>query len=238
VEVYFECKSKVDCSECMNKERSLFAEISEQDRVKINNSKVHCEYKKGEIIFKEGAIPTCLICLNEGKVKLYKEGIGGKEQIIRLAKPIELIGYRALFANEHYRASAIALEKSTVCLIDKNVVLDVIKSNPIIAIKIIKRLAIELGEAKTRLVNLTQKHVRGRLAEALLLLDQRYGINQDSGFLDINIGRHDIADLSNMTTSNASRTLSQFIEEGLIVTKGKSIKILDIDRLKKISNMG
>jgi len=237
-EIYFDCVKKVHCHECTNKDNSLFTNLSDANREKMNNAKVHCMYKKGEIIFKEGSFPTGLICLNEGKVKIFKEGIGGKEQIIRLARPIELIGYRAMFANGNYNASAIALENSTICHIDKNTVLEVIKEDPDLALKIIKRLALELGESKTRLVNLTQKHVRGRLAEALLILYQRYGINQDNGFLDINISRDDLANLSNMTTSNASRTLSQFIDEKIIVTQGKYIQIVNLEKLKQISSIG
>jgi len=237
-DIYFDCNKKVHCHECTNKENSLFTDLPENEREKLNDAKIHCTYKKGEIIFKEGTFPTGLICLNEGKVKIYKEGIGGKEQIMRLARPIELIGYRAMFANEKYNASAIALESSTVCHIDKKIVLEVIQNNPNLALKIIKRLALELGESKTRLVNLTQKHVRGRLAEALLILYYRYGNNNDTGFLDISLGRDDLADLSNMTTSNASRTLSQFIDEKLIATHGKLIQIINLEKLKQISNYG
>ncbi|NLJ07757.1 MAG: Crp/Fnr family transcriptional regulator [Sphingobacteriales bacterium] len=237
-DILFQCRNKVHCFECTNRENSLFTDISDEHKVRINDAKVHCEYKKGEMIFKEGNLPTGLICLNRGKVKIIKEGIGGREQIIRLARPIELIGYRALFAGERYNSSAVALEDSTVCHIDKEVVLDVISQDPMLGLRIVKRLAIELGEAKTRIVNLTQKHIRGRLAEALLILYNRFGTNPEDGTLDISLGRNDLADLSNMTASNASRTLSQFIDEKIIETQGKKIRILNLERLKWLSNYG
>lgn len=237
-DLYFQCKNKTHCFECTNKENSLFTDISEENKIRINDAKIHCEYKKGEVIFKEGLLPTGLICLNRGKVKIFKEGIGGKEQIIRLARPIELIGYRALFAGEKYNSSAVALEDSTVCHIDKDVVMEVISNDPQLALKIIKRLAIELGEAKTRIVNLTQKHLRGRLAEALLIIYNRFGVNPETGYLDINLGRNDLADLSNMTASNASRTLSQFIDEKIIHVSGKKIQILNLEKLKWLNNHG
>ncbi|MBC8343220.1 MAG: Crp/Fnr family transcriptional regulator [Bacteroidetes bacterium] len=228
----------VSCHHCANKDASLFTHISNQHKEIINNAKVHCDYKKGETIFKEGMKPTGLICLNEGKVKIFKEGIGGKEQILRFAKPIQLIGFRAVFSDENYMASAVAIEDSRVCHIEKDKVLEVVDKDSELAFKIIRRLADELGDAKTRLVNLTQKHVRGRLSEALIILHDTYGSNSVDGYLDVLIGRNDLADLANMTTSNASRTLSAFVEEGLLSTQGRKIKILNMEKIKQISSYG
>jgi CRP-like cAMP-binding protein len=234
----FTCNDNISCHECLNKDSSLFTHISKQHRTLIDTAKVHCEFKKGETIFKEGMKPTGLICLNKGKVKIIKEGIGGKEQIIRFAKPIQLIGFRAMFAEEKYMSSAIAIEDSRVCHIDKDKVFEVMHTDPDLSLKIIKRLAYELGDAKTRIVNLTQKHVRGRLAEALIILHDTYGENSIDGYMDVSIGRNDLADLANMTTSNASRTLSAFSNEGLVITQGRKIKIIDKEKLNQISSYG
>jgi len=160
------CPSSLRCDMCINKDQSLFSDLIPEHKEIIEKGKVDCIFKKGEIIFKEGMKPSGLVCLNKGKVKVFKEGIGGKDQIIRLVKPVELFGYRALFANELYKASAEAIEESVVCHIDKDAVLSVLERDNYLAQKIIRRLAYELGDAKIRIVNLTQKHVRGRLAEA------------------------------------------------------------------------
>lgn len=234
----FPCTDNVSCHTCLNNDNSLFTSITDQNKEVINLAKVHCEFKKGETIFKEGMKPTGLICLNEGKVKIFKEGIGGKEQIIRFARPIQLIGFRAMFSGENYMSSAVAIEDSRVCHIDKDKVFEVIQKDADLAMRIIKRLAFELGDAKTRIVNLTQKHVRGRLAEALLILHDTYGDNSVDGFMDVSIGRNDLADLSNMTTSNASRTLSAFADEGLLITQGRRIKILQLKKIDQISTYG
>ncbi|MGL5619515.1 MAG: Crp/Fnr family transcriptional regulator, partial [Tannerellaceae bacterium] len=87
-------------------------------------------------------------------------------------------------------------------------------------------------------VNLTQKHIRGRLAEALLFLKDSYGVEEDGATLSIYLAREDIANLSNMTTSNAIRTLSNFVTENLITIDGRKIKIIDEDQLRKISTHG
>jgi CRP-like cAMP-binding protein len=99
-------------------------------------------------------------------------------------------------------------------------------------------LSRELGISDDRTVNLTQKHIRGRLAEALLFLKDSYGIEEDGYTLSIYLSREDMASLSNMTTSNAIRTLSAFANEKIIAIDGRKIKIINDEELRRISNIG
>lgn len=99
-------------------------------------------------------------------------------------------------------------------------------------------LARNLGSADTRTVNLTQKHIRGRLAEALIVLRQQYGYEEDGVTLRMYMSREDLANFSNMTTSNAIRTLTAFVSERLIYVDGRQIKITDEPQLLKISKYG
>ena len=101
-----------------------------------------------------------------------------------------------------------------------------------------KELAKDLGISDARTVNLTQKHIRGRLAESLIVLKENYGLEEDGATLNIYMAREDLANLSNMTTSNAIRTLSCFANEKIIVVDGRKIKIIDEEKLKKISRFG
>ena len=155
-----------------------------------------------------------------------------------MAKPIGFIGYRAFFAEEIHIASAEALEDSIVCRIKTELILDIVRTTPDLAMSIIRALATDLGFSHRRTVTLTQKHIRGRLAEALLVLKETYGYEADGCTLKICLTREDLANLSNMTTANAIRTLSQFATEHLITVDGRKIKIIDEDRLKKISKIG
>jgi len=195
-------------------------------------------YKKNEIIFKEGFNPTGLISLAKGKVKIYKDGLNGKEQILRLAKPGDFIGYRALFANDHYSASAGAFENSLVCIIKKEDLYKVIEQNHLFSIQIITFLAQELGETENNLVSLTQKHLRGRLAENIIRLAETYGFESDNSTIKIQLYREDLANLANMTTSNAIKTLYNFRDEKVIELDGKKIKIIDSQKLERISRIG
>jgi CRP-like cAMP-binding protein len=102
----------------------------------------------------------------------------------------------------------------------------------------LKEMALELGFSNQRTVNLTQKHIRGRLAESLVFLVDTFGYEDDGQTIKVYLSREDIANLSSMTTSNAIRTLSTFANEELIQLEGRKIKILDFDILIRISEQG
>ena len=223
----------------------LFTSLSEVWRVLTederdilrNNSKI-LNFKKNEMIYCEGDEPRDMMCLLKGKVKIYKDGVGGRSQIIRMIKPIQYFAYRAAFAQEPYLTNASAFESSTVCIIPMSVVEKLVFSNPNLAMFFIRQLSIDLGIADERTVNLTQKHIRGRLAESLLFLRDSYGLEEDGATISIYLSREDLANLSNMTTSNAIRTLSTFVSEHIIAMDGRKIKIIDEDRLRRVSRRG
>ncbi len=227
-----------ECFNCFQNKDSIFYMLTEEQKKRLMQNVSCINYKTNEVIFKEGFKPTGLIVLAKGKARIYKEGIGGREQILRLIKPGQFIGFRALFAGEYYNASASALEESTICVIDKNLFLSMVKENNNLAIAIIKLFAEELGEAENKIISLTQKHLRGRLAESLLILADTYGFEEDGKTLDIRLSREALANLSNMTTSNAIKTLYEFKNEGIIEIDGKKIKIINRPKLENISAMG
>ena len=212
--------------------------LNEEQRAIIENNFTVQHYKKNEIIYCEGETPTHLMCLLSGKVKIYKDGVGGRSQIIRMIKPHEYFAYRAYFAEEDFVTAGAAFEPSVAGLIPLEIIASLIKQNNNLALFFIKQLSIDLGVTDARTVNLTQKHIRGRLAESLLFLKENYGLEEDGFTLSIYLSREDLANLSNMTTSNAIRTLSNFATEHLIAIDGRKIKIIDEEKLKKISRIG
>lgn len=196
------------------------------------------KYKKNETIYCEGETPMHLMCLLTGKVKIYKDGVGGRSQIIRVIKNKEYFAYRAYFAEENFVTAAAAFEPCTICLIPMPTIVKLIQENTDLAMFFIRQLSIDLGISDERTVSLTQKHIRGRLAESLLFLKDTYGLEEDGSTLSIYLSREDLANLSNMTTSNAIRTLSNFASEKLIAIDGRKIKLIDEEHLKKISKIG
>ncbi|MDE6042988.1 MAG: Crp/Fnr family transcriptional regulator [Muribaculaceae bacterium] len=210
---------------------------SDERRQVVENMEVHT-FKKNQLIYAEGDEPEFLWVLLKGKVKKTKEGVGGRVQILRLIRPVQYFGYRAYFAQEAYVSSASAFEPSMLGAVPLTLVKDLISNNNSLAWFFIQELSKNLGGSDTRIVNLTQKHIRGRLAEALIVLLDNYGYEEDGSTLKIYMAREDLANLSNMTTSNAIRTLSTFVTERLVVVDGRRIKIINEPMLRKISKYG
>jgi len=224
------------CETFINTPHSIFSELPKDLKTSINKNTSCMFFKKGETIYKEGDEPKGLTCLVTGKVKIYKEGIGGKKQIVRMAKPVGFIGYRAFFAREIHIASAEALEDSIICTIKSQIIRSIVSTSADTAMLIIQALATDLGFSHRRTVTLTQKHIRARLAEALLVLIETYGLESDNKTLKVYITREDLSNLSNMTTANAIRTLSSFSSEGIVKLIGKKIIITDMDKLIATNN--
>ncbi|MBO5779800.1 MAG: Crp/Fnr family transcriptional regulator [Muribaculaceae bacterium] len=216
----------------------IWSILDSEEKRRITDAFVIHNFKKNQIIYAEGEEPEYLWCLLKGKVKLFKDGIGGRSQILRLIRPVQYFGYRAYFAEEPYVSSAGAFEASVLGSLPMSLVMDMIKNNNRIALFFIKELSRNLGGSDTRIVNLTQKHIRGRLAESLIALLENYGYEDDNSTLKIYMAREDLANLSNMTTSNAIRTLSGFVSEHLITVDGRRIRILNEAMLRKISKFG
>jgi CRP-like cAMP-binding protein len=217
---------------------SLFSNLKPREKELMRKSFTCSYYRKGEIIYRDGDTPRALVCLIKGKVKIFKEGVGGRDQIVRMAKPIGFIGYRALLADENHIASAEAIEDCVVGEIEKSCMIKILQSNALLCYHILKSVATELGLSNSRTVTLTQKHIRGRLAESLVFLRDTYGLEDDAETIKVYLSREDLANLSNMTTSNAIRTLSAFADEGVLELDGRRIKIIDAYKLERISNLG
>ena len=209
----------------------------DEKRIVTDNLQIHT-FKKNQLIYAEGDEPEFLWCLFKGKVKKIKEGVGGRVQILRLIRPVQYFGYRAYFANELYVSSAAAFEPAVIGALPLQLVEKLIRGNMELAMFFIHELSRNLGGSDTKIVNLTQKHIRGRLAEALLLLLDNYGLEEDGSTLKIYMAREDLANLSNMTTSNAIRTLTAFVNEKLIIVDGRRIRIVNEPQLRKISKFG
>lgn len=224
------------CDICNSSKKSIFRDFSREETEKLIMN-TNCNfYKKGQVIFFEGNYPNGLFCIMEGKVKVFKIGTTGKEQIIRFAKNGDAIGYRALLVGETYSASASALEDSQICFIRKETVFELFKSNHNFSLTLLKLLSRDVEDVENKMVKLAQKPVLDRLAEALLILKETYGTDKQ-GNINISLSREDFSSIVGTATETVIRLLAEFKKENLISTKGKKIKILDVDGLVKISRL-
>ncbi len=227
--------SKNSCLGCTKRKNSLLSDLSARELKILNKNRYSVSYNPGEIICKDGTKPLGLICLNKGKVKIVRRRLNGTEQIVGLKQSVDFIGFRALMVGNSCLSSSIALEETNICIINKKDFFKVIEINKKLAFKIIQSLALSLIEKDSSLVNITQKHIRARLAEALILIYNIYGTNPSNGFLNVLLKRSELAGLANMTTANAIRVLSSFNKDKLVEVSHRKIKINNLEVLKEIS---
>lgn len=216
----------------------IWSALTHEERMYLRENTKYQEFKKNELIYKEGEIPEFLYCVIVGKIKIFKDGVGSRQQILRFVKEGENFAYRAYFAGGKYVTSASALESVKAYAVPLNVIRQILESNNRLAMTFITNLSADLGDIDSRIVSLTQKHIRGRLAEALVILIETYGIDPETKFLKGFLSREDLAGFANMTASNAIRTLAAFNNEEMIELVGKKIKILNESTLRKVSILG
>jgi CRP-like cAMP-binding protein len=230
--------NNLNIEQCLEGPFSFFRDLTDEEKMLLSQDSISFSFTKGDIIYHEGGRPSGLYCLAFGKVKVFKEGIGGREQIIRMVRPQGLIGFSSFFAGTKYSTSAVAIEESGACWFSRDQVMKLLRGNTDLMMKFMRMMALELSFSNARTVSLTQKYIRGRLAESLLVLRDTYGVENDGKTIKAYVSREDLACLSNMTTSNAIRTLSVFAAEEVIALEGKKISIVNPARLEKISHMG
>jgi CRP-like cAMP-binding protein len=203
----------------------------------FSNNKVSHYYQKGERIFLEGNPATGLYCVHHGKIKVTKSGGDGKEQIVRLAKAGDVLGFRSLMAGTKYSTSAVALDDCVVCCIPRADFFRVWQANLQFSTSLMQMMARALGDAEVQMLHLAYNPVRERLAEALLLLYHTFRKEDDEQPFAISISREDLASLVGTAKETATRLLSEFKEEGIIATRGSQVTILKAESLNHIVSL-
>lgn len=224
-----------NCSVCLIKSNNCFAKLQLEDKEYVNSFKSSTYVKRGQIIFHEGNIPNGLYCLNEGKIKVYRLGNDGKEQVVRIVTPMSFFGLQALISGWNYSTSAVTLEDSVICFIPKRVFLKIIQKNQEVSHCLMILLSSMLEDAESKLLSLAQKPVRERLAETLVTLYQLF--NKNGGDNYINLSRSDIANIVGTANECVIRLLSEFKDDQLIQLNGRRISILDVNELKRIARL-
>jgi CRP/FNR family transcriptional regulator, polysaccharide utilization system transcription regulator len=227
----------LDCGACLMRKLSVFNNLRSEDIQCLNHNKNHLEFKKGKIIFAVGQRPLGIYIVYSGKVKVQKLGSNAKEQIVRLAKEGDILGYRSLISGCNYNATAETLEDSVLCFLSKETFFELMKNNPSVSMNLMKLLSDKLGAAETKIVEIIQKPTRNRIAETLLLLNELFGTEEDGQTINVVMTREDIANIAGMSTETAIRLLYDLRDDGLIGLEKKKIKILNIKKLIKESNI-
>lgn len=224
-----------ECKDCITSCKCIFSSLSEDEINRLTYEKNCNLYKKGSTIFHEGNRIHHIYCINSGIVKLYKTGIEGKDQIVGFAKKGNIIGYRSILSKEPACTTAKAIEDVTLCAIPADNMFNLIDHNANFSIGLMTLACKELGEANQFLTDIAQKTVRERLAESLVKLKDFFSVDED-GFIKVSLTRDEMASLVGTATESVIRILSEFKHDKYIEMNGRKIRILNEEKLRKISN--
>ena len=226
----------LSCDSCTIRTHPLFRHLSQEELQDIIFNKITETYKRGSIIYQEGNRMKGFYCVQSGIIKIYQTGFDGKEQIIRFAKPGDIIGYRSIISNEPACTSTEVIEHAVLCHIPTEILLNLVRNNGNFAVELMKLTCKELGEANSYITDIAQKTVKERLAEILIHLVEEFG-EDEQGILGISLTREELSNIVGTATESIIRLLSEFKSQGYIGINGRKIKILDKPGLKYIANI-
>jgi CRP-like cAMP-binding protein len=217
--------------------QSILLNLPEEDLRMLSTHQSEQVYKKGEIIFREGAYPAGIFFIKSGKAKKYKLDTSGREQIIYVANKGELIGFHAVLAEGRYPDSAAALEESTLFFIPREDFLKTLDQSPLLMRHLLKTISHEFGVLINSVALFAHRSVRERLALQLVVLREKYKENYQPGMpVHINMSRDDLANLVGTARENVVRILAEFKEKGIVETKGRIIIVNDVKKLVELAN--
>jgi CRP/FNR family transcriptional regulator, polysaccharide utilization system transcription regulator len=227
-------EQKHNCLSCELR-LDMFNYLNPEELDLVNKNRIYVKYKAGEILFKQGTPLTHVACLTSGMAKIYIEGLNERNLILKFAKPSEFIGGPGMGVDNIHHFSVSALEDTSCCLINAVTIKELIETNSIFALQLLKKNNIQSMSNFEKFISLTQKQMPGRIADALLYLSNE--VYQASSFVT-NISRQDLADLTAMTKESAIRILKDFKDNKYINAEGARFDILNMETLKHISRIG
>ncbi len=213
------------CQHCMTEWRPLIGLNKETKMV-----------RKGKTIFKEGDPVEGIYFMYTGWVKIHKEWTHPKELILRFAGAGEIIGHRGLGDNRTYPVSATALEDSTVCFVSEAFLESCLRTNPTLTYRLMQFYAAELQRAEKRIRDLVHMETKGRIAWALLEMNDKFGTNRE-GNISMPVSRQDIASYAGTTYETLFKLFNEMKKEKIISTSGKFIKIKSETKLHHLLKM-
>lgn len=212
-----------------------FELLSEEEKEMLNSASVLVNYKKGEIICKQGSFATHIIYVEKGLVKVYLEG-PPKDLILTITPRLNLVGLQSLYeGNNKFLYSICTYTDTTVRMLDIQVFKQLLRQNSAFNYRILNILNESTAQSYGRFFSLTQKQLHGRLADILLCLSRR--IFKTESF-DLPLSRSDLSDLTCMSTESVIRVIKDFKDDNIIGINNKAITLLDIPRLERISEKG
>ena len=221
------------CENCIIRQFNSLRAMSKEELKKVSDTKSTRSVKKGDVLFEEGEKLNGVFCVRSGISKLSKLSANGKDQIVKLATKGEVMGQRSVIAEESANLSATAVDDMEVCFIPKEAIVNTLHQNPNFTFEVLRHMAHDLREADDVIVNMSQKTVKQRIAEAFLYLKNNFGEDED-GYLRLVLSREDIANVVGTATESCIRIISEFKKQGYLKSTGKKLGIIDAKKLQDL----
>ncbi|MBI4947355.1 MAG: Crp/Fnr family transcriptional regulator [Bacteroidetes bacterium] len=215
---------KTSCELCTNVNCFVKMYCSPEWIHKISLSKSQVYFKQNQEIIKEGELVLGMFFIQQGKVKVVSTGLDGRQQIVRFANDGHILGHRGL-GYERYPISAVAMEGSLVCFVVNDLLSEVFMANPKLSMGLMVFYSRELRKIETRMKNIAHMNLREKVAEALLLMMEMFGLNKEHE-LNVPFTREDIASTVGTNVEQISRQLTEFESAKLIQKRGRKVVIL------------
>lgn len=217
--------------------RSVVSALSASEYTLLTGRVRELRCKKGEVIFREGTLPSGIFLIRSGKVKKYKADQNDRDQIIYVAGAGELIGYHAILSEERYPDSAAAMEDTEIAFIPKEDFLATLSQSPLFAQRLLKAMSHEFTVLANTISVIAQRSGPERLAIALIVLREKFkqGLSGEEA-VALTVSRADLSGMAGIAEENVIRLLKEFKTEGILETHGRKIVIKDIRLLVRRAN--
>lgn len=225
------------CATCGSRVSSTFATLTIGEIEAVADVKKCMQYGRNAVVLHTGQHPRGVYCIHHGHVKLTRHGNDGREQILRFAGAGDMVGYASMISGQPYAINCIAVEESAICFIPSETIFLMVRENPKLALSVMQSLSHELEDAERRIVEIAQKSVRERVAEALLILKETFGLSADGETLNSTLTRNEIAAIVGTAPESVIRTLSEFKSDKLIETEGRLIRLKNVKGLLRTANI-
>ena len=229
-----EISKNFHCKNCSLRQ-TIFDSLTDDEYEIIDKDRYEVRYNAGETISKQGTALTHISCFTSGMAKVYIEGLREKNMIIEIVKAGDMIGGPGMYTDFRHHHTITALTETNLCQIDVHAFEQVVASNNVFAMALLKANNHRLSMSFGKFVHLTQKHMAGRMADALIYLaDDIHNAPQ----FHTALSRQDLADMTAMTKESTIRILKGFREDNIIYCEGNHFEIIDRSRLEQISEKG
>jgi CRP/FNR family transcriptional regulator len=217
----------------------VFAGLSDRDWEKVGDFFSERQYQRDDYIFLEGEAPEALYVVKTGKVKVLRHSTDGKDVVLRMTGPGQLLGSVAVFDGGGYPGTAQAIEDCTLLVIGRNDCLTLVSRYPVFALTVINDMGLRLRSSAEQIRSLAVERVEQRIARTLLKLGQTAGADSPEGrVIELPLTRQDVADMTGTTVETAIRVMSKFRREELIFTRRGKVVLVDLDALQEIAELG